>query len=194
MGRTGYRGGYTLPETLALLGRLLRKGVLAGGPSRLYHFARTIPITRPHLVPTMIADWIAGLSMRKFAADHLWPAVAPDLLEQVREALARYVRQSEVWVTRHAELPSLNIRIGHGFNMAFFHKARPELRKLLTQSQARLTLAIDNLGSDSEYRKELEKLLKRLSRYGDRVAVEISEATRARLGLDLSAFEHVAVG
>ena len=191
MGKTGYRGGYTPGETLALVGRLIKKGILAGGPSRLYHFLRTLPLGRPYLMPTMLADWIAGLSMRKFAEAHLW--TAPDLLEQVRAGLARYLRQSEVWISRQAERPRLTIRIGHGFNMAFFHKCRPQLRRLMRGTQAQMTLAIDNFASDSEYRRHLAKLLKRLSKYGDRVAVEISETTRARLGLDLSPFHLVTV-
>jgi len=194
MGKTGYRGGYTLSETLGLVGRLMTKGVFAGGPSRLYHFLRSLPLSRPSLVPTMIADWVAGLSMRKFAESHLWPVVTPDLLEQVHAALARYLHQGEVWVTRQ-KVPSLNIRIDRGFNLAFFKKARPELKKLFTQSTARLTLTIDAIDTlPREYRRGLEKLLKRLSKYGDRVIVEISEATRARLGLDLSAFQLVMVG
>ena len=41
--------------------------------------------------------------------------------------------------------------------------------------------------------EDLEKLLKRLAKHGDRVFLEISEATRARLGLDLSAFQLVMV-
>lgn len=195
MGETGYRGGYSLPQTLGLVGRLMTKGVFAGGPSRVYHFLKSWPLTRPSLVPAMLADWITGLSMRKFAEAHLWPAVAPDMAEQVRAALARYLHQGEVWVTRHAaDLPSLNIRIGHGISRDFFKNCRPELRKLLLQSQARITLAFDSDTLPHDSRRRLEKLLKRLSKYGDRVIVEISEATRARLGLDLSAFRLVMVG
>ncbi len=190
MGDAKQASNYSAGETLLLVWRLLSKGVFAGGPSRLYHFLRTLPLTRPSLVPTMLADWIVGLSMRKFATDHLW--AAPDLLDSVEAALARTLRHGEVWISRQtAQLPSLNIHIGHSLNLAFFRKSAPQLSKLLRQSQARIILTIDTL--PSEYRHHLEKLLKRLAKHGDRVFLEISEATRAHLSLDLSAFQLVTV-
>jgi radical SAM superfamily enzyme YgiQ (UPF0313 family) len=191
-GRTGYRGGYTGRETASLIWRLLTKGVLAGGPGRIWHFLRTFPIRRPSLAPTMIADWIAGLSMRRFAQDHLWSALATDwrLLEHIEARLARYLRQGEVWIGRQA-LPSLNIRLGAAPDLAFFRKAAPDLKKLFKQSRARLTLAIDVV--DADYLRQLEKLLQRLAKYGDRIRVDLSEATRARLTVDLSAFQLVLV-
>jgi len=186
----GRRSGYSKVETLGLFWRLLTKGVLAGGPVRVYHFLKTLPYRHPALAPTVLADWITGLSMRRFANDHLWPA--PDLLDHVQAALARYLRKGEIWVTRRsAELPSLNIRISHGLSLGFFRNSAPQLMKLMRQSHARLTLSIDAL--PSEYHQHLAKLLKRLAKHGDRVVLEISEATRARLGLDLSAFHLVTV-
>jgi hypothetical protein len=186
----GRRSGYSVGETLGLVWRLLAKGIFAGGPRRIFHFCRSLPWRHPSLLPTMMADWIAGLSMRKFAADHLW--ATPDLVEQVQAALAHYLFQGEVWISRQtAEFPSLNIHMGYGLNLAFFRQSAPQLKKLLRQSQASITLSIDTL--PSEYRAQLEKLLKRLAKHGDRVFLEISEATRARLGLDLSAFQLVMV-
>jgi radical SAM superfamily enzyme YgiQ (UPF0313 family) len=191
-GRTDYRGGYSFGETVGLVGRLVTRGLLPGGPRRLWHFARSFPLKRPSLAPTMIADWIAGLSMRAFARDHLWSAVPGlNLLDSVRAAVERYLPRGEVWVTRQATVPDLKIRLGGVLNRRFFRKAAPELRRLLAQSRARLTLAVD--GMPAEYRRQLGKLLKRLSRYGDRVCLELSEATRQQLKLDLSAFRIVLV-
>ncbi len=193
-GQTGYRGGYTAGETAGLMWRLFTKGVLAGGPRRIWHFFRTFPLSRPSLAPTMIADWIAGLSMRRFAQDHLWSALSTDwrLLETIEAHLARYLQQGEVWIGRQAEaLPSLNIRLGDAPDLAFFRKAAPDLKKLFKRSHARLTLAIDSV--DADYLRQLERLLKRLAKYGDRICVELSEATRARLTVDLSAFQLVLV-
>jgi hypothetical protein len=166
--------------------------LLPGGPRRLWHFARSFPLARPSLVPTMVADWIAGLSMRAFARDHLWSAVPGlNLLESVRAAVERYLPRGAVWVTRQAAVPDLKIRLGGVLNRRFFQEAAPELRRLLAQSRARLTLALD--GVPAEYHRQLEKLLKRLARYGDRVCLELSEATRQQLNLDLSAFRLVLV-
>ena len=194
MGQTGYRGGYTTAQTLRLVGRLITKGVLPGGPSRIWHFLRTIPFRHPHLAATMVADWITGLSMRKFAADNLWCSFTADLklIEKTRAAIARTLEQGEVWIGRQtAGLPNLNIRLADELNFAFFRKAAPQLKKLLKQSRSRVTLAVDAL--PVEYLGQLETLLTRLSQYGDRIFVQISEAARENLTIDLSAFQLVLV-
>lgn len=193
-GKTGYRGGYSLNETVGLVGRLLTKGVLPGGPRRIWYFLRSFPVSRPSLVPTMIADWISGLSMRKFATDHLWNAISADLriVETVRAAIQRYLQQGEVWISRQtADLPSLNIRLGDELNRRFFRKAAPQLKKLMQQSHTRITLAVDEM--PSEYIRQFEKLLRRLAKHGDRIVVELSEVTRERLAIDLSGFQLVLV-
>jgi radical SAM superfamily enzyme YgiQ (UPF0313 family) len=194
MGETGYRGGYTVSQTLGLFGRLITKGLLPGGPVRIWHFLRTWPILRPRLVPTMIADWIAGLSMRKFAAENLWCAFRDDLnlIENARSRIARYVRHGAVWIGRqYAGLPSLNIRLDDALSFAALRKARPQLRKLLRHSRTRILIAADTL--PLECLDDLEKLLKRLTRYGDRVFLQISETARDRLTIDLSVFQTVLV-
>jgi radical SAM superfamily enzyme YgiQ (UPF0313 family) len=199
MGHTGYRGGYSFNETVGLVWRLLTRGILPGGLGRIWHFARSFPLAKPWLAPTVIADWIAGLSMRAFARDHVWAAIAPDLgrLEAARATLERYLHEGEVWVSRQAAgLPSLNIRLdmdlGGAFSRRFFRKAVPELKRLMKKTRARVNLALDDLPSD--YVPDVEKLLKRLSKYGDRVFVELSESARERLTIDLSKFNLVLVG
>ncbi len=194
MGQTGYRGGYTLAQTLGLFWRLISKGLLPGGPGRVWQFLRTWPLTRPHLVPTMIADWIAGLSMRKYAADNLWCSFGDDLhlIENARAKIARYLAQGQVWIGRqYAGLPSLNIRLGDAVSFAALRKARPQLRKLLTHSRTRILIAADTL--PLEYLDDLEKLLRRLRKYSDRVFLQISEVTRENLTVDLSGFQIVLV-
>ena len=56
MGQGARRNSFTKLQTLGLVWRLLRKGVFAGGPGRIFHFCRSLPLTRPSLLPTMMAD------------------------------------------------------------------------------------------------------------------------------------------
>ena len=194
MGQTGYRGGYTTAQTLTLVRRLITRGLLPGGPSRLWHFFRTWPLTRPHLVPTMIADWIAGLSMKKFAAENLWSTFSDDLhlLEAARARLALYAQQGQVWIGRqYAGLPSLGIRLDDHWSFAAIKKARREIKQLLKHSQSRILITADSL--PAECLGDLEKLLKKLSRHRDRVLLQLSEAVRDRLTIDLSGFQMVLV-
>jgi radical SAM superfamily enzyme YgiQ (UPF0313 family) len=194
----GYRGGYTLGETLGIVSRLMFRGILPGGFGRLYHFLRSLTLWRPSLLPLEIADWITGLSMKAFARDHLWTALsgtASDsrLLESVQAAVARYLRQGEVWVTRQAAAatPNLNIHLGDALSRRFFKAAAPQLRRLMEDSRTRLTLAVD--GMPAQYVKQLERLLSRLASHGDRIFVVLSESLRQRVTIDLSAFNLVLV-
>ena len=188
-----YSGGYSLGQSLALVGRLLTRGILPGGPRRLYHFLRSFSLSRPSMVPTVISDWIAGLSMKAFARDHLWDAANAfdmSILESVQEAISRRLRLGEVWITRKAAAaPNLTIHLGDALNGRFFRTAAPQLRRLMKQSQARVTLAVD--GMPARYAKQLDKLLARLADHGDRVFVVLSESLRERLTIDLTAYNLV---
>ena len=193
-----YRGGYTLGQSLGIVHRLLFKGILPGGFGRLYHFLRSLSLRRPSLIPLEIADWITGLSMRDFARNHLWAVPSGSvsdirLLDSVQAAVARYLRQGEVWVTRQAAAatPNLNIHLGDALSRRFFKAAAPQLRRLMDQSRTRLTLAVD--GMPAQYVKQLERLLSRLAGHGDRIFVVLSESLRQRVTIDLSAFNLVLV-
>ena len=73
----GYRSGYSAADRIGILARLIFKGILPGGPSRIAHFLRTLPIFAPARIPLVISDWIIGLSMRDYAERNL--AVEHDL-------------------------------------------------------------------------------------------------------------------
>jgi len=61
-----YRSEYPTMDKLRILFRLLVKGILPGGPGRWVAFLGTLPWRSPRSVPTVIADWITGLSMRAY--------------------------------------------------------------------------------------------------------------------------------
>jgi hypothetical protein len=61
----------------------------------------------------------------------------------------------------------------------------------LKQSQTRILIAADTL--PAECLDDLEKLLKRLRKYGDRVFLQLSETARDKLTIDLTAFQMVLV-
>ena len=65
--------GYGWRDSLLILWRLIRKGILPGGPRRLWHFLRSLD-PRPSAASVAIAEWITALSMRDFASRWLAPA------------------------------------------------------------------------------------------------------------------------
>ena len=58
-------------EALAIVARLLWRGIAPGGPARAWHFLRSLPLARPRLMPMAINDWIVGLALRRYAERHL---------------------------------------------------------------------------------------------------------------------------
>jgi hypothetical protein len=66
-----YSGGYGARESLQIIWRLVTRGILPGGPSRWVAFARSLPLMNPAQIPSVISDWIIGLSMADFARRQL---------------------------------------------------------------------------------------------------------------------------
>ena len=58
-------------EGAAIVARLLWRGIAPGGPLRAWHFLRSLPLTRPRLLPLAINDWIVALAMRRYAERQL---------------------------------------------------------------------------------------------------------------------------
>lgn len=57
----------SLGEATTIVLRLLWRGIVPGGPLRAWHFLRSLPLTRPRLLPLAVNDWIVGLAMRRYA-------------------------------------------------------------------------------------------------------------------------------
>lgn len=95
---------YDLIEGLAILGRLMARGILPGGFSRLFHFLRSLPLGSPRLLPQAITDWIMGLAMRDYVerrfdvATETRRAAASRLFASLRAALAVYLESGKVVV------------------------------------------------------------------------------------------------
>jgi radical SAM superfamily enzyme YgiQ (UPF0313 family) len=64
----------TFLEATRIVSRLLLRGIAPGGPRRAWHFARSLPLTRPRLLSLAVNDWIAGLAMRDYAERHFFRA------------------------------------------------------------------------------------------------------------------------
>jgi radical SAM superfamily enzyme YgiQ (UPF0313 family) len=60
-----------LGEGLAILTRLLLRGIARGGPRRVWHFGRSLPLRRPALWPLAVNDWIAALALRDYVEQQL---------------------------------------------------------------------------------------------------------------------------
>ena len=191
-------GQYGLAESLRIVARLVRHGLLPGGPVRLYHFARSLPWCVPRNIPAAIVDWIAGLSMRDYAERHfgvvaLEPSEAfSTRVARLAKALARHVGEGTVVLggrVTAAGFPILTMSLGASRNGGLFTRTARHLSALLSETPSRLMLRIDELHPADL--RQARRLLRRLARFGDRVSIEIGAALHHSLGMDIWAFELV---
>lgn len=189
-----YQGKYSLHQRLTIVRRLFTRALLAGGPIRLFHFLRTLTVAPPRAWPQVLADWIAGLAMRDYIQRHfLTDRNREQRLAQRTSAMLHKLCAADV---RHGVV-EIGGRIGEGgahlqiwlrgyVGRVFFTRAARRLEKMLRRSAATVTLHIEALRADQQ--RQLERLLKRLAPYGDRVSIWIDERVRPLVPIDSSVF------
>jgi radical SAM superfamily enzyme YgiQ (UPF0313 family) len=198
MARPVYQSGYSASQRLGILWRLLVKGILPGGLPRVVHFLSTVPVLSPSRLPLVVSDWIAGLAMREYVERRFTASVAEGSaferrVAQVRAALAGYLAAGKVTLSLGpATAPALALRLQGLLDRRFFARAAPRLERLLKHTRVRLTLRIDILPVSQ--REPLQRLLRRLARYGDRVSIVLDERLRAFVPVDSSVFDVVLAG
>jgi hypothetical protein len=190
-----YTSGYPIPDRIGILWRLLTRGVLPGGPSRLWHVLRTMPWLAPSHISLVVSDWIIALSMRFYAEQHLFPDSDTDgelehRVGALRRALASYLEMGKITLSfRQLEVPDLAICLKGLPDGKFFARAAPDLQRLLRDTRARVTLRIEAFHPPQL--SALQDLLRRLARYGDRVSIVVDESLRALVPIDSSVFNLV---
>jgi len=188
-------GRYRFSEMLTIAHRFLRHGLLAGGVPRVLCFARSVPWWRPRVVPQAVTDWIVGLSMRDYIDRHFEPPGEParraalEYLRRLERAFQRYRRAGVLDISlneaRNAA-GTLSLRLKGWLDRGFFVRATRQLEAALRDKRTYVTLRVDAL--HETHVRHWRKLLRRLSRYGDRVEIVLSEALRQRAGVDSSVF------
>ena len=195
LGPPVYAGEYALPQRIAIVWRLLSKGVLAGGPSRLWHFLRSIPWRSPGKLPLTIVDWIAGLAMqdyvrRVFEGRPLreQPAINRRLAA-LREVIGEHLRAGRVALSMRASQIDVSLSLDRLAGHRFFGDLARHLDQLLSFRGATLTLSIERLLSRDV--AGLDRLLARLACHGDRVSIILSAQLRQFVRIDSSRFHLV---
>jgi radical SAM superfamily enzyme YgiQ (UPF0313 family) len=198
LGSPVYRSGYAPQEALGILWRLVRKGILPGGPGRVWHFLRSLPWLTPPRVPTVISDWIVGLSMHEFAERRLTsePIEASAVnrwVDALRSAIGGDLAQGKVTLSlQQSGAPDLALCLKGSPDDRFFKRAAPGLERFLKHPHASLTLRIEAF--KAAHLSQLQELLRKLARYGDRVSIEVDERLRTLVPIDSSVFHLVLPG
>ena len=195
MPRPVYRGEYRLGQQIGIVARLVVRGVLPGGWSRVEAFARSLPWRAPRQLPLAIVDWIAGLAMREYAVRRLGvgPASAPATVARwtrsIERAAAAYIRTGEVRISLLADPLRLTVRLEGLVDREFFRSTVRPVERFLRRTPASLALRVEELRESAI--PEIERWLARLARYGDRVSVSVAERRRSVLQVDSSVFDLV---
>jgi radical SAM superfamily enzyme YgiQ (UPF0313 family) len=201
MAQPQYRRHYTLREAVTILWRLLVRGIGPGGPRRIVHFLRSLPVTAPVRIPQVLLDWIAALAMRDYVRRHFeagterHAATAERLGRALALALARYLREGKVALTLEraaSRLPSFSLVVKDWPDRRFFARAARPAERILRRTAATLTLRIEAFREHEHV--HLERLLRRLARHGDRVSIVVSESLRELVHIDSSRFHVVLAG
>lgn len=196
--RPTYGAEYGLIDSLRIVGRLLRRGVLPGGPSRIYYFARSLPWRAPRNIPLAVVDWIVGLSLRDYVERYFGDlALEPSPTWNMRvarltSALSRYAGDGKVALSHRISAtgaPILTLSLSVWRNSRLFVRATRQLCALLIDTPSRLTLRIEEIGSADL--PHVRRLLRQLTRFGDRVSLEIGETLHDLIALDIWGFELV---
>lgn len=186
---------YRLAEGLAILGRLLARGILPGGPARLFHFLRSLPLASPRLLPQAITDWIMGLAMRDYVERRFGSALrsrqatASRLFASLQAALAVYLRSGNVTVALKEGLaggPNLSLSLGGWPDRRFFSRAARHLERVLRRTPSTVTLRIEQAELPEIF--HLHRLLRRLAPYGDRIFIHFDARLRELVRIDSSVF------
>jgi radical SAM superfamily enzyme YgiQ (UPF0313 family) len=169
--------------------------ILAGGPSRVWHFLSSMPWRKPGLIFSAAVDWIAGLSMQDYYDRHFdHQTMRAGEERRLRGLFARLQGQAsrswdEVRVALTfdvARMPDVSVLLRGGSCRDFLRDSGRDLEALMRRTGASLTIRIESL-LDQE-RAGFEALLQRLSRHGDRIFIEIAARSRDLVSVDSSVF------
>jgi radical SAM superfamily enzyme YgiQ (UPF0313 family) len=193
-----YPKGYSFKEQASILGKFLIRGLITGGFSRTFHFFRSVPFIKPRLFPLVLQDWIIGLSMRDYVERHFIGEfetvnqLSHKHFKLIEEAFHRYLRHGTLEVSFNQVInaaANLSISLKGLLDRDFFMLATPHLEKVLKNTTSSITLNIEEF--QEVQLLNLERLLKRLSRYGDRIHITLNDKVRDIIEIDSSVFNLV---
>ena len=191
---------FSLMRGLKSLSNFGIHGLLPGKMPRIFHFLRTIPLFKPGLIPLVVQDWIIGLSMKDYVNRHFSQEfekvnqIAYGYLKQIEEAFNHYLHKGTLELSFNQAknaAANLSIKLKGVKKRKFFNQAGRYLEKVLEDTASSITLHIEEL---QEARiKHLNRLLKRISQYGDRVYITVNEKLNDLIEIDSSKFNFVLI-
>jgi radical SAM superfamily enzyme YgiQ (UPF0313 family) len=186
---------YSGKEILLLLPRFFIRTMMGGGFKRVFHFLRSLPVTKPKLVQLAVSDWVVGLSMRDYMDRHFVQEYREDTkrvqrhVERMKEAFRHHRHKGALGVTARESANSAAavwISMKGRLEPASFKSTAALVEHLMRNTRSSVIFQI--AGFQREQHEHLTRLLKRLSRYGDRIHFRMDESSRNVIRIDSSVF------
>ncbi len=191
------QGHYSRRERLAILSRFFIRGLLPGGPLRLWRFLRTLAACSPAARSLVVMDWIVGLAMRDYLRRYF--GLDPGRERRAADATLAFMQRSfahclrrghlEVSLALGESVTRLAVTLRGAVDGRFYTRAARRIERLLRRTATTVSLRIDEF--PAMHLRSVERLLQRLSRYGDRISLHLDDELRRVLAVDLSPFHLV---
>jgi radical SAM superfamily enzyme YgiQ (UPF0313 family) len=189
---------YPLREVLPIIKNFFFRGIKPGGFSRVFYFCRSLPVFRPKLIPIVIHDWVVGLAMRDYVERQFVQEVekvnilAKSYLGLIKKTFQGYLDHGalEVNLSQMKNAASnLSISMKGWLDKDFFTRIDKHLQKVLKHTTSSITFRIEEFHEAQQ--KHFNRLLKKLSRHGDRIHIILNEKVRNMVEVDSSIFNLV---
>jgi radical SAM superfamily enzyme YgiQ (UPF0313 family) len=189
---------YPLREVLPIIKNFFFRGIKPGGFSRVFYFCRSLPVFRPKLIPIVIHDWVVGLAMRDYVERQFVQEfekvniLAKSYLGLIKKTFQGYLDHGalEVNLSQMKNAASnLSISMKGWLDKDFFTRIDKHLQKVLKHTTSSITFRIEEFHEAQQ--KHFNRLLKKLSRHGDRIHIILNEKVRNMVEVDSSIFNLV---
>ena len=189
---------YSLREALQIMKNFFFQGIIPGGFSRAFHFFRSLPVSRPKLIPIVVHDWIVGLAMRDYVDRQFVQEfekvnnLAKSYLGLIKKTFQNYLDRGALDLNLSQvqnAASNLSISMKGWLDKDFFIRIDKHLQKVLEHTTSSITLRIEEFHEAQQ--KHFNKLLKKLSRHGDRIHIILHEKVRNMVEVDSSIFNLV---
>jgi len=134
-------------------------------------------------------DYVDRHFIREFDENNV---LAKSYSESIEKSFEPYMNKGslEVSLSRVKNTAAnLSISIKGIIDKDFFEHVAPHLEKVLENTSSSITLNIDHFHETQ--RQHMNRLFKRLSRYGDRIYIAVHEKWRDKVNIDSSVFNLV---
>ena len=157
----------------------------------MFHFVRSIPFCRPRFIPLVVQGWIVGLSMRDWVERNSGElrAVARPRIAGMDRSFHNYVQRGTLeWSLGETRdvVTNLSFSMRGWLDLRFFRLAAHHIERPLERTSVSVTLRVEAL--HDAHRGHLRRLLKRLTRCGDRIHMSVHDELRDMVHIESSVF------